>query len=104
MYKFIAGGLLMAAMAASPVWAGEAAPLIGEAEAVRAQELSPASYAAAKDAYAAQKTAEAERYAQQAITNSLSMSRNFPKLIESRDRMHASGTPERRQDLSDRAE
>jgi len=104
MYKFIVGGLFIAAMAAAPAWAGEAAPLMGEAEAVRAQELSPLSYVAAKDAYAAQKTAEADKYAQQAITNSLSMSRNFPKLIESRDRMHASGTPERRQDLTERAE
>jgi len=106
MHRIIAGGLFMAAMAAMSAsgWAGEAAPLLGEAEAVRAQELSPVSYAAAKDAYARYLTEQADRYAQQAITNSLSMSRNFPKLIESRDRMRASGSPERRQDLTERAE
>lgn len=106
MRKIITGGLLIAAMALTSisVRAGESAPLLGEAEAVRAQELSPLSYKAAKDAYTQKKTTEADEYAQQAITNSLTMSRNFPKLIESRDRMHASGTADVRRDLTERAE
>ena len=107
MHKIITGGLLLiAAMALTSisVQAGESAPLLGEAEAVRAQELSPLAYKAAKDAYTQNNTAEADKYAQQAITNSLTMSKNFPKLIESRDRMRASGTADVRRDLTERAE
>ncbi|PJA31990.1 MAG: hypothetical protein CO187_06400 [Zetaproteobacteria bacterium CG_4_9_14_3_um_filter_53_7] len=106
MHKIISGGLFIAAIILSPlaVWSAEANALLQEAEAVRAQELSPAAYNAAKDAYAQNWTDKADIQAQQAITNSLIMSKTFPKLIESRDRMHVSGAIDVRKDLAERAE
>jgi len=106
MYKVITRGLFLAAIILPPLsaWSGEANALLQEAEAVRAQELSPAAYNAAKDAYAQNQTDKADIQAQKAITNSLIMSRTFPKLIESRDRMHVSGAIDVRKDLAERAE
>jgi len=106
MHKIITGGLFVAAalLSTASAWSGESGTLLQEAEAVRAQELSPTAYNAAKDAYAQHATEMAEKQAQQAIANSLTMSRTFPKLIESRDRMHVSGAIDVRRDLAERAE
>jgi len=105
MFKYVTSGLFIAALVLAPMSASaDESNLLQEAEAVRAQELSPATYNAAKMAYSHNSDAEADIQAQQAITNSLVMSRSFAKLIESRDRMHASGAIDVRRDLAERAE
>ncbi len=106
MHKVFSGGLFIAAILLSPLaaWSAESSALLQEAEAVRAEELSPVAYNAAKDAYAQRQIGTADMQAQQAITNSLIMSRTFPKLIESRDRMNASGAIDVRKELAERAE
>ncbi|ATX80691.1 Outer membrane protein OmpA [Mariprofundus aestuarium] len=106
MQKIIIRGLFITAMLMLPAIASsaEANALLQEAEAVRAQELSPSAYKAAKEAYTQRWTDKANVLAQQAISNSLVMSRTFPQLIESRDRMHVSGAIDVRKDLAERAE
>jgi len=106
MHKIFSGCLLMATMLLTPLfaWSADPSALLLEADAVRAGELSPAAYKTAKDAYAQGQTEAADIQTQQAITNSLTMSRTFPKLIQSRDRMNVSGAIDVRKDLAERAE
>jgi len=85
-------------------WSEESRSLLDEADAMRAGELSPAAYQAAKDAYTQHESEKAEMQARQAISNSLIMSRSFAQLIESRDRMHVSDAINVRKELAERAE
>ncbi|RLL55022.1 OmpA family protein [Mariprofundus sp. EBB-1] len=86
------------------IWAQENTGLLSEAEAVRAPDLSPVEYSAAKQAFAQNLPVEAESHAKQAITNSLMMNNQFPALIESLDRMRSADAKNVRKELAERAE